>query len=170
MISDTIRESLAKVCATLNKHNVEFIVIGGAAVNYYGYRRPSAVAYRPEINVDLDFWYNPTIANYNNLLKALDELDVDTTDLKKLIFDPKRTFLKIPHKTFHTDFLPSMQGLTSFQESKRNAEKVNIDGNELFIISYNELILNKLAVNRSTDKSDIEALDKLKKRKQEGLD
>ncbi|MBT1696206.1 nucleotidyltransferase [Fulvivirgaceae bacterium PWU4] len=163
MISDAIRESLAKVCAALNKHGVEFLVIGGAAVNYYGYRRPSAVAYRPEINVDLDFWYNPTISNYHNLLKALDELNVDTIDLKKLVFDPKRTFLKIPHKTFHTDFLPIMEGLKSFSESQRNAEKVTIDGNELFIISYNDLILNKLAVNRSTDKSDVDELNKVKK-------
>ncbi len=169
MTSNDAREILIKVCASLNKHNVEFLIIGGAAVNYYGYRRPSMVTtYRPELKVDLDFWYNPTIDNFHNLLKALDELEVDTTELKKIVFDSKRTFLKIPHKTFHTDFLPIMEGLNSFRESKRAAEKISIDGHELFVISYNDLILNKLAVNRKTDKSDIEELNRIRKGKQQG--
>jgi hypothetical protein len=123
--------------------------------------------YRPELKVDLDFWYNPTVGNFHKLLDALDELEVDITNLRKIVFDPKRTFLKIPHKTFHTDFLPTMEGLDSFRESKRNAEKIDLDGSELLIISYNDLILNKLAVNRKTDKSDIEELDKLRKGKQQ---
>ena len=169
MTSDDAREVLIKVCASLNKHNVEFLVIGGAAVNYYGYRRPSMVTtHRPELKVDLDFWYNPTLNNFHKLLNALDELEVETTELRKIVFDSRRTFLKIPHKTFHTDFLPVMEGLNSFRECKGRAEKVNVDGNELLVISYNDLILNKLAVNRKTDKSDIEELDKLRKGKQQG--
>ena len=82
------------------------------AVNHYGFNRPSGIGqYHSELKVDLDFWYNPTIDNFQKVVSALDDLEVDTTDLKALVFDKNCTFLKIPHNEFHTDFLPIMEGL-----------------------------------------------------------
>lgn len=43
---------------------------------------------------------------------------------------------------------------------RANATKVNFDGNEFFIISYNDLLKNKSAINREIDKSDISELEK----------
>jgi hypothetical protein len=37
--------------------------------------------------VDLDFRYNPAIANFEKIIGALDELNVDTGELRKLVFD-----------------------------------------------------------------------------------
>jgi hypothetical protein len=79
MIISEIQEHLRNVSSILNKHKVEYIVVGGAAVNYYGNKRLSKVPTHPEFKVDLDFWYNPTIQNFQNLLTALSELQVDTT-------------------------------------------------------------------------------------------
>lgn len=164
MINNEIRETLQKVCSALNKQRVEFMVVGGVAVGYYGYIRLSATkGHNQEIKADLDFWYKPTNENYINLLRALEELGVDTTDLKKVVFDPNRTFLKIPHKNFHTDFLPKMEGLSSFLESRRKAELIHIDGNDLYIISLNDLIRNKEKVNRESDKTDVDVLAKKNK-------
>jgi len=71
MISNDVRRFLIKVCTVLNFHKVDYLVVGGAAVNHYGYSRPSGIGQiRSEINVDLDFWYNPTVENYHNLVKA----------------------------------------------------------------------------------------------------
>lgn len=169
MITDEILETLKKVCSALSKHNVEYIVVGGAAVSYHGYSRASGITVgKPEIKVDLDFWYNPTAGNFYKLLDALDELNVDTSELKNIVFDPKRTFLKIPHDTFHTDFLPVMDGLDSFRESKKRAEVLNLDGNVLLMLSYDDLILNKKAVNREIDRSDIDELAIRRKGKQKG--
>jgi len=138
-------------------------------VSHYGFNRPSGIGqYRSELKVDLDFWYNPTINNFEKIILALDELNVDTNDLKKLVFDSKRTFLKIPHEDFHTDFLPRMEGLTSFRESKKKSENVDIGGVSVEVISLDDLILNKRAVNRKTDQSDIDELDKIRKRKNRG--
>src|SRR5687768_18382593 len=96
---------------------------------------------------------------------ALDDLDVDTTELKDLVFDRRRTFLKIPHKDFHTDFLPIMEGLDSYRASKEKAELTDIGGATVHIISYDDLILNKRTVNRKTDQSDIDELNKIRRTK-----
>jgi predicted nucleotidyltransferase len=169
MISNEVRPYLVKVCTALNSHNVDFLVVGGAAVNHYGYIRGSGISnYKAELKVDLDFWYNPTIENYHKILDALDELNVDTSDLKNLVFDKQKTFLKIPHKDFHTDFLPVMNGLDSYRESQAKAESLDLDGVILRILSYDDLIINKRAVNRKADQSDIDELDKIRRKKSRG--
>jgi predicted nucleotidyltransferase len=166
MISEEIKQYLVKVCTILNSHNVEYLVVGGAAVSHYGFNRASGIGqHDSKLKADLDFWYNPTVENYQNLVRALDELKVDTSDLKKLVFDRKRTFLKIPHKDFHTDFLPIMEGLDSFQASMEKAETIDIGGVTVKVLSYDDLILNKRTVNRKTDRSDIDELNKIKKKR-----
>jgi hypothetical protein len=171
MIANEVRESLHKVSSLLNKHEVEFIVVGGVAVGYHGYRRISGTSmYKPEMKTDLDFWYKPTISNFVNLVKALRELGVPNESLDKIVFDPKKTFLKIPHFNFHTDFLPQMLGLESFSECKKNSSKEVLDDNALYILSYDDLIKNKIAVGRNIDKEDIKELDRIKRSsKNQGL-
>ena len=166
MLSNEVKQYLVKVCAILHAHDVDYLVVGGAAVNHYGFSRPSGIGqYHSGLKVDLDFWYNPTIDNYQNIVSALDDLEVDTVDLKNLVFDKKRTFLKIPHKEFHTDFLPVMEGLDPFKVCKERAEKAEIEGLSVPILSYEDLILNKRALNRKTDQSDIEGLDRARSKR-----
>jgi predicted nucleotidyltransferase len=170
MISQEVEQFLAKVCRILNSHDVEYLVVGGAAVSHYGFNRPSGIGqYRSELKVDLDFWYNPTIENFEKIIHALDELDVDTSDLRELIFDKSRTFLKIPHKNFHTDFLPVMKGLSSFRTSKVRAENINIGEVPVQVLSFDDLILNKRAVNRKIDQSDINELNKIRNKESDDL-
>ena len=107
MISEEIKQYLVKVCTILNSHNVEYLVVGGAAVSHYGFNRPSGIGqHNSKLKADLDFWYNPTVENFQNLVRALDELKIDTSDLKELVFDKKRTFLKIPQEDFIQIFFP----------------------------------------------------------------
>lgn len=162
MINNEIRSSLQKTCSALNNYHVEYLLIGGAAVGFYGYQRISGAGYpgRPEIVHDIDFWYKPTIENFINLVKALDELEIDTSSLKSLVFDSKKTFLRIPFDTFKTEFLPHLSGLNSFSESKKTATRIELDGNEILIISLRDLLKNKEAVARESDKKDIEELKK----------
>lgn len=162
MIVGEAREYLVTVCKILRIHKVDFIVVGGAAVSYYGYRRPSVVSiHRPQLKADLDFWYKPTIENFECLLKALEDLGVDVSELSQITFDPQHTFLKIPHSTFHTDFLPVMKGLPSYKNSKDNAEETQLDGVPIAIISYQDLMINKMAVGRQSDHNDLAVLKNL---------
>ena len=61
-----------------------------------------------------------------------------------------------------------MNGLDSYRESKAKAESLDLDGVILRILSYDDLIINKRAVNRKTDQSDIDELDKIRRKKSRG--
>jgi predicted nucleotidyltransferase len=166
MTDRDVRHFLTKVCLVLNKHEVDYLVIGGAAVNYYGHSRMSGIEKSDsKMKADLDFWYRPTIGNFSKLIKALSELDVDTSDLKEIIFDPKRTFLKIPHSEFQTDFLPVMEGLGTYRECRSRAERVKIGDVVINVISYDDLIANKRSINRKMDQKDIDSLESIRKKK-----
>jgi len=155
-MQNKIRESLRKICALLNKHNVEYMLIGGVAVGFYGFPRSTA---------DIDFWYNPTIVNFHNIIKALDEFGVETKELKEIIFDPQKTFLRVPQLGFRTEFLPQISGIKSFSQSKKYATKTELDGTEVFILGYEDLIKNKEAARRPSDQNDVEEMKKRHKNK-----
>ena len=95
-MESSLAESILSVCNVLNKHAVEYVIIGGAAVAFHGFYRHSinttgVVAEKP----DLDFWYNPTYANYFRLLNALEELEQDVTKFKKeKAPKPKSSFVR----------------------------------------------------------------------------
>ncbi|MBL7871836.1 MAG: hypothetical protein JNM78_09515 [Cyclobacteriaceae bacterium] len=145
MISNEIRDSLKKICLALNNQHVEYLLIGGVVVGYYGFQRISGAGYsgRPEIKQDVDFWYRPTIENYLRLVTALDELNIETRELKNLVFDSKKTFLRIPFDTFKVEFLPNIAGIDSFIESYKSATQIELDDNKINIISCNDLLKTK---------------------------
>ena len=53
-----------------------------------------------------------------------------------------------------------MLGLDNYTECKTRAEKHLFDGIELYILSYQDLIKNKQAVNSETDQNNIDQLNK----------
>lgn len=166
MITNEILASLNVVIPVLEKHSVDVIIIGGTAVAYYGYQRVSGGLVKGEIIADLDFWYKPTIENYYNLIKALKDLNIDTDELENRTFNPQKSFLKIPHKTFHTDFLPVLEGLESFKECKKNCSTLAIGNYQVNVIGLNDLIMNKNAVNRIIDRNDVR---ELKSKRDQGM-
>jgi predicted nucleotidyltransferase len=147
MIGNEIRDSLKRTCLALNNQKVEYLLIGGVAVGYYGFQRISGAYYpgRPEIKQDIDFWYRPTVENYLRLVKAL---------------DAKKTFLRIPFDTFKVEFLPIIAGLDSFNECYNTSIQIELDSNTINIISYNDLLKNKAALARDVDRIDIQELKK----------
>ena len=67
-----LREILLNTCKHLNDNNVEYMIIGGTAVAFHGFSRPSMGMGGGIIDkYDIDIWYNPVITNYYNLLKAI---------------------------------------------------------------------------------------------------
>jgi predicted nucleotidyltransferase len=150
-MTNIIRESLKKTCKLLNDHGVDYLLIGGVAVGFHGYPRGTA---------DIDFWYNPTHENFYNLLTALKSHGIDISSLENIVFDKQRTFLRIPQFGFKTEFLPTIPGVKSFPECKKNAIKTDIDGIEVHILGYDDLIKNKETLKRPSDLLDVEELRK----------
>lgn len=160
----TIDQAISEVAGLLNKSGIRYLLVGGAAVGHYGYYRLSIPGYgqKPTMKFDLDFWYEPTIKNFEGLINVLAKLGVKDHRLSTLVFDPHKTYLRIPLDHYKLEFLPQMKGLGNFQDAYLNAEWVELGKEKIAIIGYNDLVANKKAVNRLVDQQDLEALNKIR--------
>lgn len=143
----------------LFKHNIEYLIVGGQAVIYYGH---------VILTGDIDFFYNQTEINVEKLYNALLEFwnnDIpciqNKTDLmeKNVIFQ----FGIIPNRI---DLISKIKAV-NFAEAWQKRETVKINTGrgviEVYFIDIEHLIKNKEALNREKDKEDIKFLKRNEK-------
>ncbi len=167
-MNTSLSENLQHVCQILNECSVEYLTIGGAAVNLHGYERLTKDSTGHDTKVDdLDFWYNPGYENYFKLLNALEKLGQDVTDLRKEKSpDPKRSFFRLERPQFTLDFLPEVPGMPRFREVLASKEAIKLGDIEIPVIGYDHLIMNKQALGRPKDQEDIRQLELKRQRQQ----
>lgn len=168
-MENKLLESVLRVCSILNKHSVQYLVVGGTAVALHGYFRLSHDDSGTVMEKhDLDFWYNSTYDNYFKLLNALEELGRDVTEFKNEIApNPKKSFFRFEEEYFKMDFLPELLGLSRFRLSYENRRVVEISDIEVPYIGYEDLIKSKLALAREKDLDDIDQLENRSKQAEE---
>lgn len=132
----------------LNSERVEYLLLGGYAVNYYGYHRFTG---------DIDFWIAPTPENAKLVARALGKFG-----FAEPAFDPGR-FL-IPGKVHmfgvppvRIDILTGPSGV-SFDECFARRVVGELDGVMVSVISLRDLKTNKLASGRDKDRTDLKML------------
>lgn len=158
------KKKLFSVCKLLEKHCVEYILIGGTAVALNGYYRISIKADGTMTEMpDFDVWYNPNYRNYFNILNVLHELGVDITEYRnEQNPNPKNAFFKLKLNEFTLDFLPVVKANIKFTDAYKNKETIEIEGIFIHFMSYFDLIEDKKATARKKDIIDIEQLKKIK--------
>jgi len=141
----------------LTSAKVDFILIGGYAVIYYGYKRTTG---------DMDVWLKPDNANKNKLIPVLRELGFNNKGISHI---EALDFTK--HTAFHfwkeperIDCLTHISGV-SFEEADMQKVITDVEGISVPFIHYNHLILSKITTDRLKDKADIEELQKIQKLK-----
>ncbi len=136
----------------LNKSKVQYMIIGGVAVNVHGYTRATG---------DLDIWYNPTKVNYINLLKAINEFGYDTTEVENAINDPLKTFIRVPLESFYVELLAIIDGKLDYDQVYARTYDFKIDDDLIVkVIGYDDLIQNKIMSRRVKDLEDIAQLER----------
>ena len=145
-----------KLIKELTKAKVEFILIGGYAVIYYGYKRTTG---------DMDLWLKPTNENKMKLLPVLKKLKFNISDINHI-----ETLDFTKHLTFHfweeperVDCLTMISGV---KYDKADKEKVlaEFEGLTIPVIHYKHLIISKITSERLKDKADVEELQKINKK------
>ena len=152
----TFDNDFEEVLAKFHQHKVNYMLVGGYAVNFHGYERNTS---------DLDIWVKPTKENLICIAEALKELKFDNDSIEHIEkFDETRHFL------FHIGSKPNDIEVFNFVTGVKyeDAEPHKILFNysselSIYFISIRDLILNKMLTGRTQDKLDVEMLQKIQK-------
>ncbi len=153
---DIMDEGLLEFWRVLNKHNVQYIMVGGFAVNMNGFIRATK---------DSDLWLNDTSKNRKNFRKAYAALGYgDFESFETMNFVPGWTQFYISGGIV-LDIMTSMKGLENktFEECLGQARVADLDGVRVPFLHINDLLTNKKAVGRPKDQLDVLELEKIKK-------
>lgn len=163
-MDNNLKNSLLTVCKLLEKHNVQYVLIGGTAVALNGYYRHSInIAGELTDKPDIDIWYNPTYGNYFSILKVMEELGQDVTEFKnEQSPNPRNSFFKLDFEEFTFDILPEIKANIKFLEANKRKETVELEETQIHFMNYFDLIEDKKATARKKDLEDIEQLKKIK--------
>ena len=150
-------ESHQHLLKCLLQHEVNFLLVGGYAVVYHGYKRTTG---------DMDLWLEPNNDNKVRLIKALKTFDFNVDDIEHIA---QLDFTK--HLAFHFWEEPERVDCITFVSnvlfSEAFAEKViaDIEGLQVPVIQYRHLIQSKITSDRLKDKADVEELQKINRHK-----
>ena len=159
-MNNKLSSALLTVCSVLNKHKVDYLVVGGIAVALHGYfRRSMASDGVVADKLDLDIWYNPTYSNYFKVLEALEELGQNVTKFKdEQTPNPKKSFFRYGFEDFTLDLLPELKAPLKFGVSFANRENAALGEVSIPFISFDDLLADKAINARPKDIDDIEQL------------
>jgi hypothetical protein len=158
--------------AALERHGVDFVVIGGVAGLAQGSSYPT---------YDLDVAYARDPANQRRLVRALKEIGVTLRGAPPdLPFQlDERTLANGANFTFDTKFgsfdvLADIAGVKSYEQLREASRTGRIAGVEVRIASLDDLISMKRAANRVKDQlmvlEYVELADELRRREDEEAD
>jgi hypothetical protein len=134
--------------ACLNRAGVEYLLVGGYAVNHYGYHR---------FTEDIDFWIAVSDANFERLLAAIRLFfgeDLAGLDKKFLEVNEALFLGGVPNKI---EVFKHCSGL-DFAEAYPRRVEATIDGEHVKMICLADLKTNKRASGRNKDLADLDNL------------
>jgi hypothetical protein len=129
-------------------HDVDFVLIGGHAVVFYGVRRTTA---------DIDILVRPTLENGEKILKAFKSLKLETEEIQAIDFTSDQVFT-FGMEPDAVDILTFSKGV-SLDEVFENAITAKIDDLVISIIDIRDLLKNKEQIRRSTEKNLVDQQD-----------
>jgi hypothetical protein len=155
---------IGELIAILARHGVDYVVIGGVAVQVHGHRRTT---------MDLDLTPDPDPENLVRLGAALAELEARPVETafegaEISAADPERLAVAAivpPLLTRHGQIhiLKEPKGARGFDEMRERALVVDLDGYEVAIVSLDDLIRMKRAAGRPADLDDIAVLTEVER-------
>lgn len=148
---------LRELLERLVKAEIRFVLVGGLAVNAWGYVRGTQ---------DVDVVPDPAPENLANLDELLRELGgkVDVGG-RLLDSDSISTFLRTGDRTFvrtdlgQVDVLQGLPQVPRYEDLEKQAKQIDIDGLPVRVCSLEHLLEMKRASSRPRDHEDIQVLE-----------
>jgi hypothetical protein len=132
----------------LNSENVEYLLVGGYAVGYYGYPRATG---------DLDIWIAISDTNAAKVVEVLRRFGFSAATLKPELFSKPDQVFRMGVPPIAIDVITTATGL-SFAECYTRRNLQVLDGVEVKLIGPEDLKQNKRSSGRTKDLNDLENL------------
>ncbi len=141
----------------LRDAGIDFVLVGGLAVNAWGYLRATR---------DVDLVPDPSADNLTRLDALLVELGGRVEVGERLLESSAiRTFLRTGDRTLvltdlgRIDILQGLPQVPSFAALDERSTEVDVDGLTVKVCSLEDLLAMKRASDRPRDRDDLEALE-----------
>ncbi len=133
----------------LNANNVEYMIVGGYALAFYGHPRTTG---------DIDIWVKPDNANAEKILKALDDFGFGGLGLNVDDFNTPDKIVQLGYPPVRIDLLTSLSGIT-WEEAINHIVYSEYANVPVKIIGLEAFKKNKKVTGRLKDLADLESLD-----------
>lgn len=132
----------------LKANEVEYLLVGGYAVGYYGYPRPTG---------DMDIWISRTSENAKKVCSVLKDFGFASPELTEELFTLEKSIVRMGIPPFKLEIITYIDGV-KFDKCFAEKVLVTIDGIEINLISLENLKINKQASGRFKALNDLENL------------
>ena len=151
---DTGSDEMLLLLKTFEQFNVLYLIVGGFAVNRYGYKRTTG---------DLDIYLQDTPENRSRLIDALDAIGYGRFDMLMDVPIIAGYCEIMMDDGVYADLMTEIPGLekTKFDEYYNMATIDKLDGYVIRFLHYNHLLQNKEATGRTKDLLDISELKRV---------
>lgn len=133
---------------SLNAHGVEYLLIGGYAVGYYGY---------PRATNDMNVWIAIHPNNAERIISALKDFGFDSPDLSTNLFLQDKNIVRMGRPPMRIEIITRISGV-NFNDCYAERVVDTIDEIRVNLISLTHLKINKKASGRHKDLDDLEHL------------
>jgi hypothetical protein len=133
----------------LNSKQVEYLLIGGYAVGYYGYARATA---------DIDIWIAIHPNNAQKIVEVIREFGFGSEEVSEKLFLEENKVIRMGMPPLRIEVLTTISGV-DFEECYLERNVDLLDEIEVNIISLKHLKVNKKASGRLKDLADLEYLE-----------
>jgi predicted nucleotidyltransferase len=132
----------------LNSRGVEYLVVGGYAVGYYGYPRATG---------DIDIWIAVNETNAEKAAQALRDFGMPEAESTKSLFNEKDKVVRMGMPPVRIEVITGASGVV-FADCYRRKKVELVDDIPVNFISLDDLKANKRAAGRHKDLDDVEHL------------
>ena len=143
-----LQEDFKVFLKLLEEFEVDYLLVGGYAVGFYGYPRPTG---------DIDIWVSRATENAAKVVAALNEFGFTSPDVTPELFTLEKSIVRMGVPPFKLEIITHIDGVR-FDPCFGRKQMAVIDGCNVSLISLTDLKINKKASGRPKDIDDLENL------------
>src|SRR4030043_819749 len=141
-----VQKDFKELLELLNKHNVEYMIVGGYALAFHG---------APRYTGDLDIFIRPDSMNAQRIMRALKDFGFESVGLTEEDFKKPDNVIQLGVPPVRVDIVTSLTGIP-WESALEQRVQGRYGDVQVHYIGREQFILNKRSMGRKKDLADIE--------------